>query len=230
VARIGILGGAFNPPHLGHLALACHARDELHLGRVLLMPTHTSPHKPIEEDPGPGHRLRMCSLLVEHAEALSSCALEVDRGGASFTVDTLRAIHTTHPEAQLTLIVGADTARTLPSWRQPARVLELADLAVGARSGSTREQVLESIAELGASSGAGVRPPGGALGSVVSFLDMPMVEISSSMARGRVARGEPIEDLVGRGVARYVADHRLYEGGPLARRGAVRRDRAGAGS
>jgi nicotinate-nucleotide adenylyltransferase len=222
VGRIGILGGAFNPPHLGHLALACHARDELQLGRVLLMPTHTSPHKPIEEDPGAGHRLSMCRRLVEHAEALSSCALEVERGGASFTVDTLAAIHTAHPEAQLTLILGADTARTLPSWRKAARVLELADLAVGARSGSTREQVLESIAEL--------RAPSGALGSAVSFLDMPVVEISSSMARGRVARGEPIEDLVGPAVARYVADHRLYEGRPLAHRDGGRRDRAGAGS
>jgi nicotinate-nucleotide adenylyltransferase len=172
----------------------------------------------------------MCRVLVEHAERLSSCALEVERGGASFTVDTLTTIHTSHPDAQLTLIVGADTARTLPSWRRPARVFELADLAVGARSGSTREQVLESIAEVSAPSGAGARPRGGVLGSAVSFLDMPVVEISSSMARERVARGEPIEDLVGRGVARYVADHRLYEGRPLARRGAGRRDRAGAGS
>src|SRR5271166_2146145 len=132
---LGILGGTFNPPHVGHLALARNALEELGLQRVLLMPAHTPPHKPTEEDPGPEHRLRMCCLSVTDTAGVSVCALEIERGGPSYTVDTLQAIHASHPDAQLTFIVGADTAGTLPAWREPAKLLGLAELAVAARDG-----------------------------------------------------------------------------------------------
>jgi nicotinate-nucleotide adenylyltransferase len=205
---VGILGGTFNPPHLGHLALARRARDELGLGRVLLMPAHTPPHKQAEEDPGPEHRLRMSQLLVDGVDGLGACAMEIRRGGPSYTVDTLDAIHASHPDAELTFIVGADAASTLPEWREPAKVLELADLAVAARSGSPPQQLLDTVASL--DDGHGDRR---GLASKVRFLDMPAVEISSSEARRRVARGEPIEDLVGPAVAGYIADHGLYRDG-----------------
>src|SRR5437660_315879 len=108
------------------LALASHALDALALRRVVLMPAHTSPYKPSAPDPGPEHRLRMCRLLVGGAPGVSVCALEIERGGTSYTVDTLTAIHASHPDAELTFIVGADTASTLPAWREPARLLRLA--------------------------------------------------------------------------------------------------------
>jgi nicotinate-nucleotide adenylyltransferase len=213
VQRVGILGGTFNPPHLGHLAVARHAREELRLDRVLLMPARIPPHKRDAEDPGPEHRLRMCRLAVENADGLSVCAQEIERAGPSYTVDTLRAIHATHPEARLTFILGADTAGTLPAWREPAKLLQLADLAVAARAGSDREEVLEKIAPYldtlqGATGGRAIATD--RRSARVTFLDMPVMEISSSAARRRAARGEPIEDLVGFAVASYITEHALY--------------------
>jgi len=235
LGSLGVLGGTFNPPHRGHLALARCAREQLGLERVLLVPAHTAPYKADgshgEHDPGPGQRLRMCRLAVAdcqdagHGQApaggrplracrdgvdagLSVCALEIERGGVSYTVDTLSALHARHPHAQLTLIVGADVARTLGSWREPARLLELARVAVAERPGTPRAPVLDALAELrGGGPGARARSP------EVSFLEMPAVEISSSLVRERVARGEPIEQLVGPSVARYIAERRLYAGG-----------------
>jgi nicotinate-nucleotide adenylyltransferase len=169
---------------------------------VLLMPAGIAPHKPGEQDPGAAHRLRMCCLAVAQADGISACGLELERGGTSYTVDTLEAIHAKHPDARLTFIVGADTARTLPSWREPGRLLELAELAVATRSGSGRSQVLDALGGLGA--------PRGAARARVRFLSMPPVEVSSSMVRERVARGQPIDELVGPGVAAYIAEHRLY--------------------
>jgi len=201
---LGILGGTFNPPHLGHLAIARNARDELGLDRVLLMPAHSIAHKHAGIDPGAEHRLRMCRLLVEHASdasGLSVCALEVERGGSTYTVDTLEQLHDRHPHARLTLIMGADTARTLPSWREPARLLALADLALVRRTGVSDQAVLQSVP----------RPES------VRFLDMPLLEVSSTAVRELLARGEQVDELVGGAVAGYIAEHGLYR----ARAGAL---------
>ncbi|HEV3282820.1 MAG TPA: nicotinate-nucleotide adenylyltransferase [Solirubrobacteraceae bacterium] len=212
LASLGILGGTFNPPHLGHLELARHARDELDLLRVVLMPAHIAPHKSAEQDPGVEHRLAMSRLLVGGEEGLSVCGLELERPGASYTVDTLERIHASEPDSELTFIVGADIARTLPAWREPARVLELARLAIAERDGTSSEEVLETIAAL--------RSGGERSGNVatrgdleVSFLRMPVIEVSSSSVRGRVERGEAVDQLVGPRVARYIAEHGLYRSG-----------------
>jgi nicotinate-nucleotide adenylyltransferase len=216
LAGTGILGGTFNPPHLGHLALARQARDELALDHVLLMPAHLAPHKSSEPDPGAEHRLEMCRLAVAGEPRLAVSSLELERGGASYTVDTLESIHASDPDGQLTFIVGADVARTLPAWREPARILELAGIAVAARSGSSEKDVLGTIASLGGrrdgASVAGAAPAAGE----VRFLKMAPMEISSSTVRERVARGQPVEQLVGPAVAGYIAEHGLYRssGGP----------------
>jgi nicotinate-nucleotide adenylyltransferase len=194
---IGILGGTFNPPHRGHLALARHAQAELGLERVLLMPAYSAPHKAEEEDPGPRRRLEMCRLAVGETNGIEACGLEIERGGPSYTVDTLRAVHASRPEAKLTFIVGADMARTLPGWREPRALVELVDLAVAEREDVGREDVLRALAPLGAR---------------VAFLGMPPVEVSSSQVRERVAAREPVEDLVGSAVAEYIAEHGLYRG------------------
>jgi nicotinate-nucleotide adenylyltransferase len=207
LASIGILGGTFNPPHHGHLALAAHARAELGLERVLLMPAGRSPHKLSEVDPGSSYRLEMCRLAVAGVDGVGACALEIERGGPSYTVDTLRAIHDTHEQAELTFIVGADMARTLPSWHEPEAVLELASLAVAEREDAGREDVLRALT---------------ALRARMSFLDMPMVEVSSSMVRERVSEGRPIEGLVAPAVAQYITEHGLY--------GAIAADETRAGA
>jgi nicotinate-nucleotide adenylyltransferase len=165
---------------------------------VLLVPAHTPTHKEAEGDPGTRHRLRMSELLVGDEQSIAACGLEIDRGGPSYTVDTLNAIHASHPDAELTFIVGADAASTLAEWRQPAKLLELSDLAVARRSGAPEDHLRDAVTRL-----AGPAPR-------LRFLDMPLVEISSSEARRRAARGEPIVDLVGPEVAAYIAGHGLY--------------------
>ena len=217
---LGILGGTFNPPHLGHLAVARHARQELGLERVLLVPAHTAPYKSsgvgtADGDPGPQHRLRMCQLAVLDEHGLAVSAVEVERGGLSYTVDTLRVIHATHPHAQLTFLVGADTASTLGSWREPQQLLELAQLAVATRDGTARQRVLEAL-DAAHSTAAGGDSDGSShasTGESVRFLQMPAIEVSSSAVRQRVAQGEAIDQLVGPAVAGYIAQHGLYRVG-----------------
>jgi nicotinate-nucleotide adenylyltransferase len=201
----------FNPPHLGHLALARAAADELGLERVLLTPALIPPHKPAEWDPGARHRLNMCRLAAGAGTRVGVCTHELERSGPSYTVDTLRAIHDGHPGIELTLILGADIARTLPAWREPGEILKLARLAVAERDGCTRRQVLDALAPLGG-------------GGRTVFLRMARCDASSSLVRTRLAQGRPVDRLVGEEVARYIARHELYRSraGSSARRVARR--------
>lgn len=194
---MGILGGTFNPPHNGHLAAARHAHDELGLERVLLVPVHTAPHKPSEADPGPGHRLAMTRLAAAGVAWLEVSEAEVQRGGPSYTVDTLRSIHASDPGGELTFIVGADMARTLPEWREPGEILKLARLAVAERDGTARRQIREALAPLHS-------------GDRLAFLSMPPMHVSSSMVRERAAAGRSLRGLVPDAVADYIVDHELY--------------------
>lgn len=207
--RVGVLGGMFNPPHLGHLELARAAARELALDRVLLIPASVPPHKPAIWDPGAEHRLRMCRLAGAGDLLLEVSTIELERPGPSYTVDTLRSIRASDPDAELTLIVGADMARTLGSWREPREILKLARLAVAERNDTGRRQVLDALAPLGGE-------------HRVSFVDMPRHDISSSLVRRRLTAGEPIGELVGVEVARYIAEHELYGRLPAGRAAEVR--------
>jgi nicotinate-nucleotide adenylyltransferase len=200
VARVGILGGTFNPPHLAHLVCASEAASQLHLDRVLLTPVAQAPHKEAPYDPGPQERLELCRLAVDGDERFEVCDLEVRRGGSSYTVDTLRELHAQIPEDDLTFIVGGDIALGLPSWREPETVLELAALAVAEREGTVHGDVAERLrASL----------PGERARRVV-FFDMPRLDISSSQIRRRVAEGRSIRYLVPDPVAEHIARGRLY--------------------
>ena len=124
--RVGILGGAFNPPHLGHLVCAQEAQVQLELDRVVLVPVGQAPHRTIADDPGAEARLEMAELAVEGDPSLSVSRIELDRPGPSYTADTLAALRERAPDDELTLILGGDQAAALPSWHEPERVLELA--------------------------------------------------------------------------------------------------------
>ncbi len=194
-AHLGVLGGTFNPPHRGHLELARHARRELDLERVLLMPARLSPGKPLEDEPNPAHpehRLEMCRLAAADVEGVDACALELERDGSSYTVDTLRVLHAAHPDADLTFILGADVAATLPAWHESGELPALARFAVALRVG-----------------GPPITEPQ-PTGFPLAPLHMPMIEVSSSLVRERVRRGLPVEELVGPDVASYIAAHGLY--------------------
>ena len=194
---IGILGGTFNPPHMGHLVMAQEALDQLDLDRVVLMPVAVPPHKEAREDPGAAARLELCRLAVAGDERFEVSSLEIDRGGASFTVDTLKELHDLEPEHDLTFIVGGDMAQSLPAWREPESILALARLAVAEREGVRREDIARRLDSLHD-------------GSRVVFFDMPRIDISSSSIRRRVAEGRPVRYLVPDAVAEAIAEQGLY--------------------
>ncbi len=194
---MGILGGTFNPPHLGHLVCAQEAFEQLGLDVVELMPVAVPPHKEATDDPGPEHRLELCRRAVAGDERLAVSAVEIERGGPSYTVATLRALHALHQEDQLTFIAGGDMARGLRSWREPEEILRLATFAVAERDGAGREELAAVAASLGRA-------------DRIAFFDMPRIGVSSSLVRGRLAAGRSIRYLVPDAVATYVSDHGLY--------------------
>jgi len=198
--RIGILGGTFNPPHLGHLVCAQEAYLQLELDRVVLIPAASPPHKPVEDEPGIEHRLALCRAAIEgDQERFAVSDLEAKREGPSYTVDTLEQLRSAMPDSELFLIVGADVAVGFPGWRHPERVLSLAGLAVADRPGTPRGAVEEALSRLG--------------GDRTRFFDMPEVEISSTMLRERVRSGGPTRYLMPDRVRDYIDQHRLYRRG-----------------
>ena len=195
--RTGILGGAFNPPHLGHLCLAQEAHARLGLDRVLLIPVREPPHRELDSDPGPEQRLRMVQLAVAGDDRLETSAIEVERPGTSYTVDTLRDLSDADPSQELTLILGADQARRLASWREPNEVLRLARVAIAERTGLDRNEV---VAELGALDGT----------DQIAGFELPRLDVSSTLVRERVAAGLPVRYLVPDAVADHIAAEELY--------------------
>jgi len=197
--RVGILGGTFNPPHLGHLVCAQEAFRELDLDQVILIPARVPPHKPVEDEPGAEHRLALCRLAVQDDERFEVSEIELGRDGPSYTVDTLMQLSSEAPDNELFLIVGGDIAVGLPQWHRAERVLELASVAIAKRRGTARASVAQALQAL----------PGG---DRARFFQMPRVGVSSTMVRRRVAARQPIRYLVPDRVAEYIASHRLYEG------------------
>ncbi|MBA2261614.1 MAG: nicotinate (nicotinamide) nucleotide adenylyltransferase [Solirubrobacterales bacterium] len=195
--RVGLLGGTFSPPHLGHLLCAQEAHAQLGLERVWLLPVASPPHKDIAGDPGPEARLELCRLAVGDDDRLGVSDLEVRRGGPSYTADTLRELHARAPEDELTFIVGGDMALSLPTWREPEAVLELATVAVAQRSGAARQDIVDRLAGIGAA-------------DRVRFFDMPRLDVSSSEVRARVADGRPIRYLVPDAVAAHIEQRGIY--------------------
>jgi nicotinate-nucleotide adenylyltransferase len=199
VARVGLLGGTFDPPHIGHLVCAQEALVQLELDRVLLVPAATPPHKEIAADPGVEHRVAMCEAAVAGDERFGVSRADADREGPAYTVDLVRSLAGAD---ELTFIVGGDMAHSLPAWRDPEGVLALARLGVAEREGVRRADIAERLAGL---AGADER---------VVFFDMPRLDISSSLIRRRAAAGLPLRYLVPEPVAEYIERAGLYRQAP----------------
>jgi nicotinate-nucleotide adenylyltransferase len=198
--RVGILGGAFNPPHIGHLVCAQEALLQLELDKVVFVPVGEAPHRAIEDDPGAEARLELVERAIADDERFTSSRIEVDRDGPSYTSDTLRAMRSTAPDDEHFLILGGDQAATLPAWHEPEDVLSLATVAVVERVSWTRNAIGIKIARLKGS-------------ERVRYLDMPLIQVSSSGIRRRVGAGRPIRYLVPDAVATYIETKGLYGGG-----------------
>ncbi len=197
MSSVGLFGGSFNPPHLGHLICAQEAGEQLKLDRVILVPLHTPTSYQLPADPGPQARLTLCEAAVNGNSRLAVSAIEVERGGTTYSIDTLRSWREANPDDELTLIVGNDVAAEFPSWREPAEVLELARLAVVSREGESEMLQAEELS-------AGY--PGGD----VTAVTMTRVDISSTLVRDRIAAGRSIEYLVPSAVASVIETEGWY--------------------
>jgi nicotinate-nucleotide adenylyltransferase len=177
---------------------AQEAHAQLGLDRVTWVPTNVPPHKVLEGDPGPRVRLALCERAVAGDERFDVSAVELDRGGPSYTVDTLRTLSDLAPEDDLIFIAGGDMARSLPAWREPEEILSLATFAVAERAGAGRRDIADHLATL----------TGGE--ADVQFFAMPRLDVSSSDVRRRVAEGRPIRYLVPDAVAEEIEARGLY--------------------
>jgi nicotinate-nucleotide adenylyltransferase len=194
-ARIGVMGGTFDPPHLAHLAVASDACARLGLERVLFVPAAAPPHK----DPGghtpPAVRLTMTELAVEHDIRFVASGLEIERD-LVYTRDTLAAIGERFPGRELFFIMGSDSLLQFDGWHDPGDILKLGRLVVAPRLGDDTAAVRRAAARWDTGR--------------VTLLDSPLLGISSSLVRARVAAGLPVRYLVPEGVEQYISEHRLY--------------------
>ena len=201
--RVGVLGGTFDPPHLGHLILAQEAHQALGLTQVLFVPAGEPWRKAGRELSPREERLAMLRLAVADNPAFAVSTAEVDRPGPSYTAETLAELRARlGPEREIFFIMGADSLADFPHWHEPLRILELARLAVAERSPVGDEGFEEGIPEELAEH----------LRGRVVWLTMPLIAISASAVRQRVRRGLPIRYWVPEAVEQYVRRHGLYAG------------------
>ena len=191
--RIGIFGGSFDPVHLAHVALARTALDQLHLDEVRWIPAGRQWQKTRALTPAV-HRAAMVELAIEGEPRFAVDRCEIDRSGASYTYDTVRELQAAEPGAQWTLIIGQDQYAGLHTWLGWQKLLERVTLAVANRPGASLEASPE-VAQVDHEAVA-----------------LPMMDISSTDIRARVAAGQRIDTLVPAAVARYIDQHHLYRG------------------
>jgi len=198
---VGVLGGTFDPIHIGHLAAAEEVRESLGLERILFVPAGIPPHKPDRLIAAPHHRLAMVELAIAGNPAFEVSRVELDRTGPSYTIDTLEALSGGRDggsRRELTLILSAESFRGLPSWEEPARILALARIAIVPRGGlkSPGKGWLEE------------HFPG--VQARIVELDAPRLRLSATDIRARVAARRSIRYLVPDAVIGYIGDHDLY--------------------
>ena len=190
-ARIGVLGGTFDPPHFGHLAAALEVRHRLRLSVVLFVVANDPWQKSALQPVTPARkRLEMVRAAIKGLDGLEASSLEIDRGGESYMADTLQELRSQRPGAELMLVVGSDTAQGLDTWKRPAELRELSTTVVVDRAGRS-----------------GGRPGEGWPAVVV---EVPGLDISSCDIRARFADGRPVEALVPPAVADFVRSEGLY--------------------
>jgi nicotinate-nucleotide adenylyltransferase len=197
--RIGVLGGTFDPIHIGHLILAEEARIALALDQVLFVPA-AQPWRKSDRTISPAaDRLVMVRLAIAGNVHFHASTLEIDRGGPTYTADTLEELHAAAPQAALWFILGADALHDLPNWKEPDRILKQARLAVARRPDPQQDSI----------SGGEAFPQ--SLVDKIDPLPMPLISMSSSELRRRLREGISVRYWLDPSVADYARDHALYE-------------------
>ncbi|MBR1758595.1 MAG: nicotinate-nucleotide adenylyltransferase [Lachnospiraceae bacterium] len=197
--KVGIMGGTFNPIHLGHLILAENAYRQLNLDVVWFMPSGKPPHKKNSEILPNEDRVRMVEKAIASTPYFQLSLLEIERQGTTYTVDTLEYLHENYPEDSFVFIAGADSLYQLDSWREPARILKLCSFAA-ARRDSVVYSDIEAQAEA-------VRTK---YAADVVLIDIPEIDISSSNIRERLLNGRSIHFLVPQAVEDDLYEHHAY--------------------
>lgn len=214
--RLGIFGGTFDPVHVAHLRCAEEAREALALDRVLFIPAAAPPHKRHRPVAPAAHRLAMLRLAVAGNRAFHVSAMEIERAGPSYSVDTLRRLRADLPAtAELVFLLGLDAFREIHTWKEYRALFALTDFAVFARPGYQLRS-LRALLPVATRKDFCYGPDRTTLrhksGSQVRFLDLTALEISASAIRERVLRAQSVRYLVPLPVERYMARHRLYRG------------------
>ncbi len=193
--KVGVLGGTFDPPHLGHLAIAKAAMKSLELDEVLFMPASRNPLKRSQKGTPAKHRLEMVKLLVRNEPSLAVADLEVSKGGVSYTVDTMAELQMVQP-AEYWFLLGSDALLNVGAWKQPERLIRQCRLGLVARGTRVMEDVLIRV------------PP--QLREFVDTIEMPLVDISSSDLRDKMARGQSVSQWIPELVRSYIESNKLY--------------------
>jgi nicotinate-nucleotide adenylyltransferase len=199
--RLGIFGGSFDPVHYGHLLLAESCREQCRLDSVWFVPAAVPPHKQGRKLSSDADRVEMLKLAIGGNDAFAVSTWEIDRGGVSYTVDTLQHLHDENPSRELFLLMGADSLTDLPTWREPERICSLATPVVVRRNGSPEPDVA-AFAKL--------MPPERVAIARQHFVETPLIDLSATDIRNRVAAGESIRYRTPRAVEKYIESHGLY--------------------
>lgn len=194
--KIGVLGGTFDPPHAGHLALAEAAIESLGLDEVLFVPANRNPLKKGRRQASPKDRVEMVRLMIEGKPQMAVSDVEIVRGGHSFAVETMDELHFVRP-AEYWFILGSDAVKAIDTWKQPERLLRLARLGVAYRPPETWADVVSRL-----------KPE---FQDKLDPIQMKPVEVSSTDIRNRIAAKKPLGAWLSPAVLQYVRDHKLYE-------------------
>lgn len=201
VSAVGLLGGTFDPPHVGHLWLACMAADAMGLEQVLFMPASQPPHKQGRPMSRAQDRLEMTRRAIDADPLFALTTIEMERPGPSYTIDSVRQLAEADPDRTLLLIMAADSLEQIDSWRQPAELLQLCEWVVGPRPGAAMPDRSRLEARFGADA------------QRIHLLEGPSLDVSASEIRQRVATGRIIRYLVPRSVEELIEARGLYRAG-----------------
>lgn len=203
--RIGVFGGTFDPVHIGHLIIAEILQHDLKLEKVLFLPAGRPPHKPEQELAADHHRTTMIKMAIKDCPAFEICTVDLDRAGSSFTAGTLEILTGQYGEfTELFFLMGQDSLRDFPSWRDPERIVQSARLGV-----AMRPHVDVSIESINAA----VPETTGRIHQV----DIPLIDVSSRDIRRRIRNSEPFRFQVPHGVADYITENGLYQSAQSAK-------------
>lgn len=191
--KVGVFGGTFNPPHMGHLIVAEYVCEKLNLDRILFIPTAVPPHKQGLDIVEAHHRYEMVLCAIQGNRRFEASDVEITRGGVSFTVETLQYLHKQRHEDSFHLLIGVDNLMGFHTWKEPERILELASVVAMTRPGFSLKSFDDKFRNR------------------ILICDVPEIAIESRTIRARVAEGKSIRYLVPVAVEAYIAKHNLYK-------------------